>query len=112
MGLSIGANAQVMPDQKIDIFFPENISIGENSIVGQDCFFACHEFNVDEFRYGKIEIEKNVLIGARCFLLPGIKIGAGSLVSAGTVIYKDVPNGVLAFGSPLQFKELKKKATK
>ena len=59
-----------------------------------------------------IHKQTDCLMRARCFLLPGIKIGAGSLVSAGTVIYKDVPNGVLAFGSPLQFKELKKKATK
>ncbi len=108
MGLSIGKNAQIMPDQKIDIFFPENISIGENSIIGQDCFFACHEFNVTEFRYGKINVGKNVLIGARSFLLPGVTIGDNSLVSAGTVIYKDIPSDVLAFGSPLQFKELRK----
>jgi acetyltransferase-like isoleucine patch superfamily enzyme len=108
MGLKIGANAQIMPDQKIDIFFPEKISIGENSIIGQNCFFACHEFNVAEFRYGSIEIGKNVLIGARSFILPGVKIGDGSLVGAGTVIYKDVPENVLAVGSPLVFKKLKK----
>ena len=112
MGLSIGKNAQIMPDQKIDIFFPENISIGENSIIGQDCFFACHEFNVDEFRYGSITVGKNVLIGARSFILPGVKIGDGALVSAGTVIYKDVPENVLAVGSPLIFKELKKDVKK
>jgi acetyltransferase-like isoleucine patch superfamily enzyme len=108
MGLKIGKNVQIMPDQKIDIFFPELISIGDNSIIGQDCFFACHEFNVDEFKYGPIEIGKNVLIGARCYILPGVKVGDNSLVGAGAVISKDVPKNVIAIGNPIIFIERKK----
>ncbi|MDD3160254.1 MAG: acyltransferase [Candidatus ainarchaeum sp.] len=103
IGLKIGKNVQIMPDQRIDIFFPELISVGDNSIIGQDCFFACHEFNVDEFKYGPIEIGENVLIGARCYILPGIKVGNNSLVGAGAVISKDVPENVIAFGNPIQF---------
>lgn len=107
MGIKIGKNVQIMPDCKMDIFFPELIEIGDNVVIGQETFITCHEFNVTEFRYGKIKIGKNVLIGARSFILPGVTIGDGALVSANSTIYKDVPANVFAFGSPLQFKEFK-----
>ncbi len=109
MGMKIGKNVQIMPDFKVDIFFPELITIGDGCVIGQDAFFACHEFNTKEFRYGSITLKENVLIGARSFVLPGVTIGENSLVSAMTLIYSDVPSNVLAFGSPLQFKELKPK---
>ena len=109
MGIKIGKNVQIMPDFKVDIFFPELITIGDGCVIGQDAFFACHEFNTKEFRYGSITLKENVLIGARSFILPGVSIGENSLVSAMTLIYTDVPSNVLAFGSPLQFKELKAK---
>ena len=109
MGMKIGKNVQIMPDFKVEIFFPELITIGEGCVIGQDAFFACHEFNTNEFRYGSITLKDNVLIGARSFVLPGVTIGENSLVSAMTLIYTDVPSNVLAFGSPLQFKELKPK---
>ncbi len=106
LGLKIGKKVQIMPGFATDIFFPELISIGDNSVIGMDTFFSCHEFTVDEFKYGPIKVGKNVLIGARSFILPGVTIGDGAIVSAQTLIYKDVPAHNLAFGSPLQFREL------
>ena len=109
MGIKIGKNVQIMPQFKADIFFPELITIEDGCVIGQDAFFTCHEFNTKEFRYGPITIKENVLIGARSFVLPGVTIGENSLVSAMTLVYKDVPSNVLAFGSPLQFKKSDKK---
>jgi len=111
MGIKIGKNVQIMPDVRMEIFFPEEIIIGDNVVIGQETFIAAHEFNTHEFRYGKIIIGNNVLIGARSFLLPGITIGDNSIIPANTTIYKDVPKKNIAFGSPLQFKEftIKKK---
>jgi acetyltransferase-like isoleucine patch superfamily enzyme len=108
MGIKIGKKVQLMPGIRMEIFFPELLEINNGVVIGQETFIACHEFNVSEFRYGKIIIGKNALIGARCFLLPGIKIGENSMISANTTVYTDIPENVLAFGSPLQFKKLKK----
>ena len=47
-----------------------------------------------------IKIEDNVWIGANCIILPGVKIGAGSVISAGSVVPKDVPMRTLAGGNP------------
>jgi len=109
MGVTIGKNVQIMPGVRMEIFFPELISIGDNVVIGQEVFIACHEFNVTEFRYGPITIGKNVLIGARAFLLPGVSIGDNAIIPANTTIYKSVPKNNIAFGSPLQFKDFTKK---
>ena len=109
MGVKIGKNVQIMPDIRMEIFFPEGIEIGDNVVIGQETFIAAHEFNVHEFRHGKIKIGKNVLIGARAFLLPGITIGDNAIIPANTTVYKNIPANNIAFGSPLQFKPFKMK---
>jgi acetyltransferase-like isoleucine patch superfamily enzyme len=112
MGIKIGKNVQIMPGIRMDIFFPELIKINDNVVIGQEAFIACHEFNVNEFRFGPITIGKNVLIGARAFLLPGIEIGDNAIIPANTTIYKSVPKNNIAFGSPLAFKNFKTKKKK
>ena len=39
-------------------------------------------------------------IGANATLLPGVQIGKNSLVGAGSVVTKDVPDGVIVYGNP------------
>ncbi len=45
-------------------------------------------------------VEDDVSIGANTTLLPGIKIGAGSLIGAGSVVTKDVEAGSVVAGNP------------
>ena len=45
-------------------------------------------------------IEKGAKIGANATVLPGIRIGAYSLVGAGAVITSDVPAGSIVVGNP------------
>jgi len=45
-------------------------------------------------------IHKNAKIGANATILPDIKIGANSLIGAGSVVVKDVPDGVVVAGNP------------
>jgi len=47
-----------------------------------------------------IEISDDVWIGGGAILCPGVKIGARAVIGAGSVVTKDVPEGVLAFGNP------------
>lgn len=47
-----------------------------------------------------ITIEDNVWIGAGVQVLPGVRIGAGSVIAAGAVVTRDVPAGVVAAGNP------------
>jgi len=45
-------------------------------------------------------IEDHVRIGLNCVLLPGVRVGRDAMIGAGSVITKDIPSGVLAFGNP------------
>jgi len=47
-----------------------------------------------------IEIGRNVLIGRRAMILKGVKVGEKSVVAAGAVVTKDVPENCLVAGVP------------
>lgn len=47
-----------------------------------------------------IEIGNDVLIGYGCVILKGVKIGARSIIGAGSIVTKDIPSDVIAAGNP------------
>jgi acetyltransferase-like isoleucine patch superfamily enzyme len=47
-----------------------------------------------------IRIEDGVWIGANSMIMPGVTIGSGSVVAAGSVVTKSIPNNVLVAGVP------------
>lgn len=49
---------------------------------------------------GCVEVGENTLIGARSVVLPRIRIGANVIVGVGSVVTRDIPDGVVAFGNP------------
>lgn len=49
---------------------------------------------------GRVHIKKNAWIGANASILPGVTIGANSIVAAGAVVTKDVPDDTIVGGVP------------
>lgn len=102
LGMEVGEKTSfalmVMPD----VMFPERIKVGNNSIIGYNTTILAHEYLIDEYRVGDVVIGKNVLIGANSTILPGVKIGDGAIVSAATLVNKDIPPGVFAGGNPVK----------
>ena len=47
-----------------------------------------------------VTIGDNVWIGANTVVLPGVTIGDDSVIGAGSIVTRDIPAGVIAFGSP------------
>lgn len=88
----------VMPD----VMFPEEISVGDNSIIGYNTTILAHEYLIDEYRIGEVIIGKNVLVGANTTILPGVEIGDGAIVSAATLVNRDIPAGAFAGGNPVK----------
>ena len=85
------------------------IVIGEGASIGPQCMFITQthaigdseesrtERSADTTVLGPIEVGRNVWLGARVVVLPGVTIGAGSVVAAGAVVTTDcAPNGLYA----------------
>lgn len=105
-------------------FKPENISVGEGTIIGQNAFLdgrakleigkfvdiasdvmiynSEHNINAEDFSptYGDVSIGDYCFIGPRVIILPGVKIGKGAIVAAGAVVTKDVEDFKIVGGVP------------
>nr|WP_285846629.1 acyltransferase [Priestia koreensis] len=86
----------------LDVMFPEKISVGRNTVIGYNTTILAHEYLVKEYRLGDVEIGDEVMIGANSTILPGVKVGSGAIVSAGTLVHKDVPEGCFVGGNPMR----------
>lgn len=88
----------VMPD----VMFPEKITVGNNCVIGYNTTILAHEYLIDEYRLGDVKIGNNVLVGANTTILPGVTIGDNAVVSAATLVHKNVPAGAFVGGNPMQ----------
>jgi maltose O-acetyltransferase len=86
---------------------PAPVHIGSNVLIGPavQIYTATHPLNAAERRTRlesalAIEIGSDVWVGGAAILCPGIKVGAGSVIGAGSVVTRDVPPGVFAAGNP------------
>lgn len=53
--------------------------------------------------FGKVVIKDNAYIGAYSQIMPGVTIGEGALVAAGSIVTKSVPAGVVVAGNPAKY---------
>ncbi len=102
LGVKLGKNVAFGLESTVDIFFPELIEIGDNTMLGYRSVILTHEFVGNEIRTGRVMIGKNVTIGANVTVLPGVSIGDGSIISAHSLVNRDIPDGVLAGGVPVK----------
>lgn len=86
----------------LDVMFPEKISVGENTVIGYNTTILAHEYLIKEYRIGEVKIGSEVMIGANTTILPGVEIGDGAIVSASTLVHKDVPAGAFVGGNPMR----------
>ena len=56
-------------------------------------------------------IEDDVVIGGNVVVLEGVRIGAGAVIAAGSVVTADVPSGAVAAGSPARIVKQKDEKT-
>lgn len=84
-----------------DTVIEDEVFIGPNTVLTNDRY--------PPTRIGGLKgpsIRKGAAIGANTTLLPGVCIGEGALVAAGSVVTRDVPAHMLAVGSPARIKDL------
>lgn len=83
------------------------IRFGKKCFIGPNCGFytAIHPLAAEPRNEGlemakPINIADNVWIAADVTVMPGVKIGKGSVIGAKSLVSKDIPAGVLAYGNP------------
>lgn len=111
-GINFGEKIHLGRD--IDLDFTGGLTIGNgvNILEGVKILTHGHDFfghyNDDELIEGSnrayktpLKIGNNVIIGARSFIMPGVKeIGENSIISAGSIVTKKVPANCIVAGNP------------
>ena len=126
-GIQINKGTRILPN---NTFLVSKIAIGSNSLINRNCYFddsglnssitignnvylapfvklicISHDYSNPEIRAG-LRVTKPIIIhdgswiGANSTILPGITIGKGSIIAAGSVVTKNVPNNELWGGVP------------
>lgn len=83
---------------KFDKTNPRGVHVGENSYIAFDVVILAHDMSRGTRAHTRIG--KNCFIGGRSLILPGITIGDGSIVGAGSVVTRDVPEHTVVAGNP------------
>lgn len=83
------------------------VRIGDNCMLAPNVaiYTAGHPVHPDSrnslYEYGaEVTIGDNVWIGGNAVILPGVKIGSNTVIGAGSVVTKDIPDWVIAGGNP------------
>lgn len=121
-GMTIGAGTSV--HWRLAFFAPSGIKLGNNSIVGNDCFLdgrlglfiadnvnigghvqiftVGHDPNSPSFgtKGGPVRIANRAYIASRATILPNVSIGEGAVVAAGALVSKDVAPYTIVGGVP------------
>jgi len=94
-GVQIGKGVWIGHGSLIETAYPSLVRIGDNVTIGIRTTIVAHFQEV-----GGVTIEDNVYIGACALILPGITIGEGAVVAAGSVVTASVPPRTLVQGNP------------
>ena len=118
LGIEVGKNSFIHLGCK----FYRGVKIGSNSVIGREChilgkilignnvsitaqtyiFSATHDKNSSSFEAfdKEITICDYAWIGARAMILPGVKIGRGSILGASSTLTRSVPDSEIYAGCP------------
>ena len=89
----------------------EHIHIEDGVWIASQTLFLCHRRVMDNYSVGddynqlgyKIEdihLKRGCVIGMRSIVMPGVTIGEGAIIGAGSLVTKDIPPYTIAVGNP------------
>jgi acetyltransferase-like isoleucine patch superfamily enzyme len=105
IGVRIGRNTRIGRNCTIDARSP--LTIGDNVALSPEVMILAgtHDVNDPEFADSEVgpwavTIEDRVWIGTRAMIMPGVTVGRGAVVAAGSIVTKDVPPLTIVAGVP------------
>ncbi|HOB99181.1 MAG TPA: acyltransferase [Verrucomicrobiota bacterium] len=101
-GVCVGRNVWISQHVYLDELYPEAITIEDNCTIGIRCTVLTHfHWGPRRSRDGckAVVIGRGTFVGPHCVVLPGVTIGEGCVIKAGTVVSRNVPPRVF-WGTP------------
>ncbi len=110
-GTVIDGHVEIGSFVKIEsrVYIPTHTRIGSYCFLGPGAVLTNDKYPQrlrDEYEPQGPILEESVTIGANATILPGVRIGEGAMVAAGSVVTKDVPPWHLAIGVPARVQPL------
>lgn len=111
IGCKVGKNIFVGGGVKIDAGHADLIQIDDHAHIAGGVRLLCHQRDLSNYCVGDdyaklgyrlegIHICKGSLVGMETMVMPGVTIGEGAIVGAGSFVTKDVPAWTVAIGRP------------
>lgn len=96
--LDVDPSVRMSLSAKLDRNFRAGIHIGPDSYIAFEARIMTHDFSSGLYLHTRIG--ERCFIGGRSLILPGVTIGDGSIIGAGSVVTKDVPANCAVAGNP------------
>ncbi len=100
-GDNVYANSNLTLVDDGQIFSGNNVMFGPNVTIATANHPIDPELRLKGYQYNRdVYIEDNVWIGAGVTIVPGVRIGKNSVIGANSLVSKDIPENVVAYGVP------------
>lgn len=121
IGCKVGKDVFVGDSVKIDSGHSDLITIEDGVSIAGGTRLLCHQRDFSNYCVGDeylalgyvlkpIVLKKGCLVGMESFVMPGVTIGEGAVIGAGSLVTKDVPAWTIATGRPAKVvKEIPKR---
>jgi|GEM_PF-1648629 len=99
-GMDIHPTAHISLKANLDYTHPGGVHIGKDASVAFGAVVMTHDaarkLRTDTY------IGERTMIGGNSIILPGVRVGDGCIVGAGSVVVRDVPDGCVVVGNPAE----------
>jgi len=108
-GVKIGVNCHVSPYVLIDLLYPQLVTVEDNVTIGSNTLIFAHSNPTTNLFLKKngyprkvepVHIKSGAVLFPGCIITAGVTVGENSLVSAGSVVFEDVPDFCVVVGNP------------
>lgn len=108
LGNNVYANFNLTLVDDVDIYIGNDCLFGPNTVIATAGHPIDPELRARVTQYNaEVHIGNNVWLGAGVIVMPGVTIGDNSVIGAGSIVTKDIPSNVVAFGNPCKvFREI------
>jgi acetyltransferase-like isoleucine patch superfamily enzyme len=102
-GMDIGPKCRISFSARLDKTHPRGVHIGEGTAISFGACIMAHDY--PRWLLADTWVGKECNIGTRSIVMPGVKIGNNCVVTAASVVMKDVPANCLVAGNPARIVE-------